>query len=344
MARQRNKGGKWLKVVLIIVLIIGAVGAWIVFGPNTGRMKQGEYLYIKTGSTYTQVIEQLKEGDYIREIIGFDLLAKQAGYPDRVKAGKYHIEPGMSNYAIVRMLRSGKQTPVKLVLNKLRTKQDFVAFVGKSLEADSAKMKTLLNDNTFLGEYGLDSNTAMCGIMPDTYEFFWNTPANKVFQKIAKNYTRFWNDERKQQAASKGLTPPQAIIMASIVEEETNKTSDKPLIASVYINRIKKGMRLQADPTVKFAIGNFAIRRVTGVHLAYASPYNTYLNAGLPPGPICTPSKSSINAVLNAPATDYVYFCASPALDGSSLFAASYNEHMKNARLYQQALNERGIH
>jgi UPF0755 protein len=132
--------------------------------------------------------------------------------------------------------------------------------------------------------------------------------------------------------------------MASIIDEETNKTSDKPLIASVYINRIKKGIRLQADPTVKFALGDFGIRRVTGAHLAYVSPYNTYINAGLPPGPICTPSKSSVNAILNAPTTDYLYFCAAPALDGSSLFTASYEEHMKNARLYQQALNDRGIH
>lgn len=344
MERQRKKKGRGLRIILIILLVIGAIGAFIVFGPNTGSLKNGEYIYIRSGSTYNTVMHQLDTGGYIREMIGFKLLAERANYPNKVKAGKYKIASGMSNYSIIRMLRNGSQTPVKLVINKLRTKQDFINFVSSQLEADSNTMKQILSDSALLAGYGLDTNTAMAAIMPDTYEFYWNTGAKKVFIKIAKKYKQFWTEERMKQARAINLSPAGAMTMASIVEEETNKLSDKPLIASVYINRINKGIPLQADPTVKFAIGDFSIRRVTGAHLQYESPYNTYRNNGLPPGPICTPSMSSINAVLNAPATDYIYFCATPALDGSSAFTASYEEHLQNAKAYQQALNQRGIH
>jgi UPF0755 protein len=344
MARTGKKKRSGLKLTFALILLAGIIGAYLVFGPNTGSMKQGEYLYIRTGSDYASVLKQLDEGGYIREMNSFRLLAERADYPNKVKAGKYKIAHGMSNYNIVRMLRNGSQEPVKLVINKLRTKQDLIRFISTQLEADSNDMRKLLADGKVLSEYGLDTNNAMAAIIPDTYEFFWNTSAEKAFRKIAKNYKRFWNEERKRKAESKKLSPAEVITMAAIVEEETNKAADKPLIASVYINRISKGMLLQADPTVKFAIGDFSIRRVNNTHLQYQSPYNTYLNKGLPPGPICTPSQSTVNAVLDAPATDYIYFCAAPALDGSSLFAASYEEHLKNARAYQEALNQRGIH
>ncbi len=342
MAKGKKRTG--LKVVLAIILIIGAVGAWIVFGPNTGSLKNGEYLYVRTGATYAEIMNQLDSGGYIREMNSFKLLAERANYPNKVKAGKYKISSGMSNYNIIRMLRNGQQEPVKLVINKLRTKQDFVRFVSTQLEADSASVWALLRDSAFLAEYNLDTNTALSAIMPDTYEFYWNTGAEKIFRKIAKKYTGFWSDERRAKAREKGLSPAGVMTMASIVDEETNKLTDKPLIASVYINRIAKNIPLQADPTVKFAIGDFSIKRVTGVHLKYESPYNTYIHSGLPPGLICTPSMSAINAVLNAPQTDYIYFCATPALDGSSAFTASYEEHLKNAAAYAAELNRRGIH
>lgn len=340
MAKGRNKR-TGLKVFLAIIVVIAAIGGFLVWGPNSGKDK---YLYIRTGSTYADVIRQLDSGGYIREMNSFKLLAERANYPAKVKPGKYKISAGMSNYDIVRMLRNGSQEPVKLVINKLRTKQDLVRFVSTQMEADSASMWKLLRDPAFLAEYDLDTNTALSAIMPDTYEFYWNTTAEKVFRKIAKKYTGFWNEERKAQARAKGLSPAEVMNMASIVDEETNKLSDKPLIASVYLNRIAKSIPLQADPTVKFAIGDFSIKRVTGTHLKYDSPYNTYIYKGLPPGLICTPSVSAINAVLNAPVTDYIYFCATPALDGSSAFTASYDEHLKNAKAYAEELNRRGIH
>jgi UPF0755 protein len=205
-------------------------------------------------------------------------------------------------------------------------------------------MARLLEDSTYLSEYEVTPGTAMAIIVPDTYEFFWNTDADKVLKKIYKNYNRFWNKQRKQKAANQGITPLQAIVVASIVDEETNMSSDKPKIASVYLNRIKKGMPLQADPTVKFAIGDFAIKRVTSAMLQINSPYNTYKYPGLPPGPICTPSMGSINAVLDAPRTSYLYFCAKADFSGYSAFASNYNEQINNANAYRRALDARGIH
>lgn len=329
--------------IVVIVIAIGGFGLFRIFGPNTGSYTD-EFLYIRTGSTYEDVKAALREGHFINDMWSFDLLAQRVKYPAKVKAGKYRISHGMSNYNIIRMLRSGRQTPVKLVINKLRTKQDFIHFVSMNLEADSQQMKQLFADNTYLSQFGLDTNTAMCAVIPDTYEFFWNTNADKTFRKIAKYYTAYWNDARKQKASAKGLTQQQAIIIASIVDEETNKNDEKGNIASVYMNRLKTGMKLQADPTIKFAIGDFAIRRVTGAMMEDPSPYNTYVHMGLPPGPICTPSKKSIEAVLDAPETKYIYFCAKEDFTGYHRFATNYADHLKNAQLYQQALNARNIH
>ncbi|RYD56436.1 MAG: endolytic transglycosylase MltG [Sphingobacteriales bacterium] len=342
--KKKSGLGKILLWVLIIGLLVGAFAAYKIIGPNTGNLSKGQYLYIRTGSTYEDVKKELEEGGYVGDMWSFNLLAEQADYPTKVKAGKYRINRGMSNYDMVRMLRNGRQEPVKLVINKLRTKDELVTFIGTRLEADSNALRSMLSDSSYLSEFGLNSNTAMCAFIPDTYEFFWNTNADKTFRKLYKYYQDFWTEDRKQKAKAQGLTEQQAIVVASIVDEETNKNDEKGNVASVYLNRNKKGMRLQADPTVKYAVGDFTIRRITGVHLQTNSPYNTYLYAGLPPGPICTPSKKSIDAVLNAPATDYIFFCAKEDFSGYHRFASNYEEHQKNARLYQQALNSRGIY
>ena len=338
--RNRAKIVLW---VLLALLIMGGVTVFKVFGPNTDGFRKGEYLYIPTGATYEQVVGALDKEGFVKDIKTFDFLAKQAKYPSMVKAGKYRISKGMSNFDIIRMLRNGRQSPVKIVINKLRTKDDLVRIIGTSLEADSNVMRQMLNDNTYLAQFGLDSNTAMCAVMPDTYEFFWNTSADKAYRKIAKYYTEYWNAERKQKAQARSLSPQEVITLASIVDEETNNNAEKPHIASVYLNRLEKGMRLQADPTVKFAVGDFSIKRITSAITSTPSPYNTYYASGLPPGPICTPSKKSIEAVLNSPKTDYIYFCAKEDFSGSHRFASNYADHMKNASLYQQALNARGI-
>lgn len=343
--KKRSKGRRsWLKYSLLVIAGILLIGAWLLFGPNTGSFSSGEYLYIHTGSSYDNVKKALSDGGFIRDMKTFDLLARQADYPSNVHPGKYRIKKGMSNFSIVRLLRSGRQVPVKLVVKKIRTKHDFITLVSRNLEADSNVLESMFRDTVYLAQFGLDTNTVMCGIMPDTYEFYWNTTADKAFRKIEKKYAAFWTDDRKAKAKALNLTPQQVIILASIVDEETNKNDEKPVISSVYLNRINKGIKLQADPTARFAYGDFTIKRITSVQTSLASPYNTYHVSGLPIGPICTPSAAGINAVLATPKNDYLYFCAKEDMSGYHRFASNYSDHLKNAALYHDALNRRGIH
>jgi len=332
-----------IKIFLFLFLII-AIGLWyFLLGKNTGDMHKGNFLYIPTGSNYEQVLELLKTNGFIENKTSFDWLAKRTDYHNRVKAGKYKIEPGMSNLTIIRMLRSGKQTPVKLTINKIRTKQEFISKISAQLEVNADSMKQLLSNNDYLSKFQLDSNTSLAAIMPDTYEFWWNTKAEKVFEKIAVNYKNFWNEDRLESAKKLELSPTQVITLASIVEEETNDITEKDLIASVYLNRLRKGMKLQADPTAKYAFGDFTIKRITSTQTQIPSPYNTYYVIGLPPGPICTPSKSSIDAVLKGTVTSYLYFCAKADFSGSHSFANDYASHMINAKKFQAAMNLRNI-
>lgn len=332
-----------IKIFLFLFLII-AIGLWyFLLGKNTGDMHKGNFLYIPTGSNYEQVLELLKTNGFIENKTSFDWLAKRADYHNRVKAGKYKIEPGMSNLTIIRILRSGKQTPVKLTINKIRTKQEFISKISAQLEVNVDSMKQLLSNNDYLSKFQLDSNTSLAAIMPDTYEFWWNTKAEKVFEKIAVNYKNFWNEDRLESAKKLELSPTQVITLASIVEEETNDITEKDLIASVYLNRLRKGMKLQADPTAKYAFGDFTIKRITSTQTQIPSPYNTYYVIGLPPGPICTPSKSSIDAVLKGTVTSYLYFCAKADFSGSHSFANDYASHMINAKKFQAAMNLRNI-
>jgi UPF0755 protein len=278
---------------------------------------------------------------YISSAWWFDKTARLFGFSaDRVKAGRYKINKGMSLFQLVRMLKNGRQTPVNLVITKLRTKEDFARKTGSLFECDSMQMMAFLDNPDSLDRYGLDTNTVMTAILPDTYTYFWNTTPSRIFKKIYENSQLFWNEERSEKAANHGLTPAQAYILASIVEEETNDKNDKPLIASVYLNRLSRGMLLQADPTIKFALRNFTLKRIYQKYLSVESPYNTYRNKGLPPGPICTPSRQTIEAVLDSPGTDYLYFVAKSDLSGKHVFTSNYNDHLKYAKEYQQLLNK----
>lgn len=341
--KKKSAAAKVLRLLGLLLIICASVAAWVLFKPNTGAFYQGHYLYIRTGSTYDDVKQELSAQGFVSDIRSFDLLARRSGYTGKVKAGKYEIRKGMSNYQIIRMLGSGRQVPVKLVINKLRTRQDFINLIARNLEADTNVLKHMLTDPVFLAQYGLDSNTAMCAVMPDTYEFYWNSNAEKVFRKIASQYTKFWTSARITQAKNLGLTPQQAITLASIVEEESNMNDERPKIASVYLNRLHSGIKLQADPTARYAYGDFMIKRITGLQTSLASPYNTYYVTGLPPGPICTPSPRCIDAVLHAPKTAYLYFCAKEDFSGYHNFAATLQEHYDNAKRYHDALNRRGI-
>jgi UPF0755 protein len=330
------------KVALFILLLILAIGVWLgwqVFGPTVNAPK-GQYLYIKTGTDYNQVLSQLQQQNIIRGTRVFQLLADGAQYPKQVKAGRYLINDGMSMYNLVRMLKGGRQSPVKLVINKLRTKEDFAQKIGQQFECDSLQVVQFLNSNDSLLSFKLDSHTVMTAVIPNTYLLNWNGSFKKIFTRLYDEHEKFWNDTRLKKAAAKNMRPAEVYSMASIVEEETNKKSDKGLIASVYINRIQRGIKLEADPTVKYAMRNFGLKRILYGHLQYPSVYNTYQQMGLPPGPICTPSIETIDAVLDAPSTNYIFFVAKPDFKGYSNFAATYSEHLVYAKQYQDALDE----
>ena len=325
--------------IVVLILIAGAFIAYKFFGPATAT-PSGEFFYIKTGSTYADVKNELIEKKFITSTTWFEYAKKILRF-NTIKPGRYKITKGMSLFKLVRMLRSGDQSKINLVITKIRTREDLAKKVGNLFEFDSLQMNNLLNNNEKLKEYGLDTNTVMAVVMPYTYSEVWNSTPESIFEEFQTAYKKFWTNERKVKADSLHLTPLEVSTIASIVEEETNKKADKYNIASTYLNRVKIGMKLQADPTVKFAMKNFALKRVTGVHLKTDSPYNTYMYAGIPPGPICTPSIESIDAVLDAPKTDYLYFVASHKFDGTSIFTSNYNDHLKYARMYQQELTRR---
>ena len=330
---------KIILLIVVVILLAGAWSAWKVFGP-TVNAPADKFFYVKTGASYDEVKSSLDDQHIIGGTFFFDKLAKQAGYDERVKAGRYEITDGMSVYNLVRMLKAGRQSPVRLVINKLRTKEDLAKKIGSMFECTEADAIRFLYSNDSLDKYKLDTNTAMTAIIPNTYLLNWNSSFSKLFTRLKSEEDKFWNSERKAKAAAKNMTPKQVYSMASIVEEETNKLKDKGLIASVYMNRIGKGMKLEADPTVKYAMRDFGLKRILYGHLKYPSPYNTYQNTGLPPGPICTPSSETIDAVLNAPKTDFIFFVAKPGLDGYSNFAATYEEHLKFAKEYQVWLDD----
>ena len=332
---------KFILIGLAVLALGAVIIAWLLIGVGTGFSAKKETLYIRSdAATREAVMDSLRSNNIINNETIFNFLAGRMGYWERIKPGKYDIDKGSSILNIVRKLRNGQQTPVDLVIKKLRTQEDFARLTGNKFEFDSADMMQYLNQNDFLSKHEINSNEAMGLVLPDTYRFFWNTTPEKVFNRLAEETDKYWTAERKQKATAKGFTPLQITTIASIVEEETNAQAEKGNVASVYINRMKKGMPLQADPTVKFALKDFSLKRIYHKHLEAESPYNTYRVKGLPPGPICTPSKKTIDAVLDAPETNYYYFVASPQFNGTHEFSATYDEHLRKARVYQEALNQ----
>ena len=332
---SKNKSPLLLFFILIVII---AFVAFRIFGSNTDFSESRKSFFIKTGSNFTEVIAALQQQKILKNPGTFSLIAQQLKYDKNIKPGKYVIEKGLSIYNIARILKSGRQSPVNLIIIKLRTKEDLAQRLGNNFETDSSTFIDLLNNNDSLIKLGLDTNTVMTAVIPNTYTILWNTSASKIFKKLYTEQQKFWSAERKNKAANLKLSPKEVYTLASIVEEECNKDEDKAKIASVYLNRMRTGMRLSADPTVIFALKDFSIRRVYKKYTQFESPYNTYLNSGLPPGPICTPSIKTIDAVLNAPATNYLYFVAQPNLTGYSNFATTYQEHQAFAKQYQDWL------
>ncbi len=331
---------RFLLILLLIIITGIAICAWTFLGSATSFGGDKEVLYISTNAANKQaVMDSLIKNKIIKNKFAFKWLASRMNYWDNVRPGKYEIKGGTNLLSITRMLRNGRQTPVNLVITKLRTKEDFSRLAGNKFEFDSLSMISFLNNWNSLTPYSVTPDEVMSLVLPDTYTYLWNTSPAKVYSRLAAEAKKFWTEERKNKAGALGLTKAGVSTLASIVDEETNAVSEKGLIASVYLNRMKKGMPLQADPTVKFALKDFGLKRIYEKHLFVSSPYNTYRNKGLPPGPICTPSKKTIDAVLYAPKTNYLYFVASPKFNSTHEFSATYEEHLAKAKLYQQALN-----
>ena len=344
MAKKSKK--RVLIIVVAIALIAAAVGYNYynkIWGDNVVDCEEGyHYLFIKTGSTFDDVVESLKAEEFLHSLDNFVWVAKQKGYK-KIKPGRYKITQNMSNSDIVNMLRIGKQDPVKLEFNSIRTAAQLSGVIAQQLEVDSTELLAILKDESFLKTKGFTPENSISVFIPNTYSIDWNINAKALFERMCKEYDKFWNSSRKSLAKEIGLSPTEVSTLASIVEQETAKNDEKPIVAGVYINRLNKNMLLEADPTLIFAAGDFSIRRVLNVHKEIDSPYNTYKYKGLPPGPICVPIASSIDAVLNYKKHDYIYFCAKETLDGYHNFAVDYKEHLANAKRYQAALDRMKI-
>lgn len=326
----------------ILLLLITVWLGWNILGPATGFDRASRMLYIPSVQpSRAGVIDSLTKNQMISSPGIFDWLAARLGYWSQVKPGRYEVRKGMSALGILRMLRNGSQSQVRIVINKIRTREEIAAYLGRQMETDSAEIIRFFNSPDSTRMFGLDTNNIITAIIPNTYLMYWTTPASKMIRRLFGERETFWNKERLLELERSGLTKESAYILASIVEEESNKNDEKPVIASVYLNRIKNNMSLSADPTVKFALRNFGLKRITLKHIreSASSPYNTYSHKGLPPGPICTPSIKTIDAVISPAKTDYLFFCARPDFSGYHSFASNETDHFKNARAYQRALD-----
>ena len=349
--RRAKKIPMFYKVLIVSVfLILVATGFLLydtfrkIYQPNV-VLEDGEsaLLFIPSGAQLEDVVNILYEENLIHDRGSFEWLAEKKNYRNHVKPGRYKLKDGMSNNHLINMLRAGNQEPVRLTIHNIRTHEQLAGVIGNQLELDSVQLDKLLNDNSFLSEFGYEQKTVLALFIPNTYELYWNIGSKAFFERMQTENKRFWNKERLAKLEKTGLTKLEVSTLASIIEEETVRKDELPVIAGVYMNRLKRGMRLQADPTIKFAIGNFAVSRVLKKDLEIDSPYNTYKYAGLPPGPIRMPSIPSIDAVLNYQKHQYIFFCAKEDFSGYHRFAKTLQEHNRNARLYQQALNKRRI-
>lgn len=341
------------KKQLLVLLISGSVLTismtfyfyQVFLSPNTLQDRQESYfLKIPSGSVYSQVADQLYDEKIINDALSFSFVAKLLGYQELVKPGLYQVKPNMSNLDLVRMLRAGIQVPVKVTFNTIRTKEELAEKITANLEVSEEKLLELLQDSVYIRSLDFNEETILSLFIPNTYEFWWNTSAEGVFERMNQEYQKFWTEERKAKAAALGLSQKEVSTLASIVQAESQKSDERARIAGVYLNRLRAQMPLQADPTLVFALGDFTLKRVLNVHKEINSPYNTYLNQGLPPGPINLPDINSLDAVLNAETHEYLYFCAKEDFSGYHSFAVSYNEHLNNAKRYQQALNKANIY
>lgn len=351
MAKRKKKSSKIWLIVILVALVLGSIASIYayniyrhVYARNVNLEQDYIYFYINTGADFEDIKEDLYEQGIIDDLESFIWVAERKNYQKFIKAGRYKIESKWNNNQLVNLLRSGIQEPIRLTINNIQTKKDLAGLAASKLELDSIELYRKLNDAEYLSRFGFSKQKVMALIIPNTYEFYWDTDEDEFLQRMAGEYKLFWNEERMAKAAALKLSQTEVQTLASIVQKETFRADEKKVVAGLYLNRVRKKMKLQADPTVIYALGDFSIKRVLKEHLKVDSPYNTYKYAGIPPSPICVPEISSIDAVLNAERHNYIYMCAKEDFSGYHNFASSLREHNRNARKYQRALNQRKIY
>ena len=344
MNKKKKKNLQIIIGLIIITIIFAGVYGYSVYQDIfKSNISKNVFIYIPTNSNYNDFIDSLKSSNALNEINAFEKTASLKKF-NKVKPGKYELKKGMTNNELVNLFRSGKQIPVKLTFNNVRTVEELASKVSKIIEADSSDITELLNNENFILEYDFNKKTIIGMFIPNTYEFYWNTSAKLFFKKMNSEYKKFWNKERLAKAKKINLSPKEVSVLASIVQAEQREHNDeKATIAGLYINRLKRGMLLQSDPTLIFASGDFTKKRVLNKDKEIESPYNTYRYTGLPPGPINMPEISSLNAVLNYKKNNYIFMCAKEDFSGYHNFATNAKQHGINARKYQQALNKKRI-
>lgn len=345
---QKSNKMRWLKWFGAIAAVFLAIGIYFsityyngYFRPNVTNKES--HLYIYSHWNYDDLRRELEEKQILNNTKTFEWAAEKMDFPRRIKPGRYRLEEEMNNRMLINRLGGGLQEPVRIQFQNIRLRAQFAGMLATQLEPDSLSFIALLHDEDLAASYGFTDQNFFTMFIPNTYEFYWNTNAKSFVERMHQEYERFWNEDRLEKAAALQMTPQEVGILASIVDGEALHNSEMPTIAGLYLNRLRKGMLLQADPTVIFAHNDFTIRRVLYRHLELDSPYNTYKTRGLPPGPINMPSITAIDAVLNPEEHAYIYMCAKEDFSGYHRFAVTQAEHNVNARKFQQALNERNI-
>ena len=341
---MNKKNKKILVGCLLAAILLGIAGIahiYYYFFAQPFQITDTTYIYIDRDDDVDSVYHKIIEIGNPKQMHGFESLVRYQGY--NVKTGRYAIKPTDNMRYLHRRLSMGYQTPIKLTVGSVRTLDRIARNTARQLMVDSCEIANILNDTAYISKLGFTPETLPALFIPNTYEVYWNMSAEDFMQRMLKEHKAFWNEKRLKQAEAIGLTPIEVATLASIVEEETANQAEKPMVAGLYINRLKKGMLLQADPTVKFSLQEFGLKRILFKHLEVDSPYNTYKYAGLPPGPIRVPSYQGLESVLNYTKHNYIYMCAKEDFSGTHNFAVTSAQHAANARKYQQALNRRGI-
>lgn len=329
-------------IAFLVIAILGISFAYyayqVVYTPNILLEKEDAILKIESGATFKDLQKTLHEGHYVNDLVSFSFLAKLMDYDENIKPGRFKLKKGMTNLEAIRFLRSGIQEPVKITFNNVRLPSELSEKITRNLAITKTEFEAQLLQFAMNNSYGFNKNNVISMFIPNTYEVYQNISPAGLIERMHNEYENFWTAERLGKAKAVGLTPHEVSVLASIVQAESVRDEEAPIIASLYLNRLKKGMPLQADPTLVFAVGDFTLKRVLNEHKEIDSPYNTYLNAGLPPGPINMPEIKSLDAVLNYAQTDYFYMCAKEDFSGRHNFTNSYQEHLRNAAKYQTAL------